>query len=170
VHGELVLQEKSILKTRPVLHMAVAAAQAPLSPATGTMVVADLGCSSGPNTFLVVSEVLAAVTADQSESDLRPPVHVQFFLNDLPGNDFNLVFQSLELFKKLASKENGDALPRYYVAGLPGSFYTRLFPDHCVHLFHSSYCLMWRSKVCTVPHAYAQLICGHFFFFSHGLI
>ncbi|TVU14693.1 hypothetical protein EJB05_38186 [Eragrostis curvula] len=143
------LQEKSILKTRPVLHEAVAAAHASLSPAAaGTMVVADLGCSSGPNTLLVVSEVLGAI-ADQLQGGQRPPVHVQFFLNDLPGNDFNLVFQSLELFKKMAAKEKkGAALPPpYYVAGLPGNFYTRLFPDRCVHLFHSSYCLQWRSKV-----------------------
>jgi anthranilate O-methyltransferase len=51
--------------------------------------------------------------------------------------------------KKLAAKDRREEslLPPYYVAGLPGSFYTRLFPDHCVHLFHSSYCLMWRSKV-----------------------
>uniref|UniRef100_A0A0E0K4I3 Jasmonate O-methyltransferase n=1 Tax=Oryza punctata TaxID=4537 RepID=A0A0E0K4I3_ORYPU len=141
------LQEKAILKTRPLLHKAVEEAHASLSglsrPA-GKMVVADLGCSSGPNTLLVVSEVLGAVanrSCDQSLAD------VQFFLNDLPGNDFNLVFQSLELFKKLAEKEFGVALPPYYIAGLPGSFYTRLFPDRSVHLFHSSYCLMWRSKV-----------------------
>ncbi|CAL5019246.1 unnamed protein product [Urochloa decumbens] len=152
------LQEKSILKTRPVLHEAVAASYESSSLSSGgAMVVADLGCSSGPNTLLVVSEVLGAV-ADRREAELAtlmggqqpppPAKHVQFFLNDLPGNDFNLVFQSLELFKKLAAaKDKGDSLPPYYVAGLPGSFYTRLFPDHCVHLFHSSYCLMWRSKV-----------------------
>ncbi|OEL12531.1 Anthranilate O-methyltransferase 2 [Dichanthelium oligosanthes] len=150
------LQEKSILKTRPVLHKAVAAAHASSlsSPGGGgAMVVADLGCSSGPNTLLVVSEVLGAV-ADRREElvmggQQAPPVHVQFFLNDLPGNDFNLVFQSLELFKKLTAKDKGESLPPYYVAGLPGSFYTRLFPDRCVHLFHSSYCLMWRSKAST---------------------
>jgi anthranilate O-methyltransferase len=88
------LQEKSILKTRPVLHKAVAAAHAlSLSsggPGGGAMVVADLGCSSGPNTLLVVSEVLAAVAMVAGGS--AQPQHVQFFLNDLPGNDFNLVF------------------------------------------------------------------------------
>ena len=99
------------------------------------------------------------VAAGRREAELRlvaggqqppPPVqHVQFFLNDLPGNDFNLVFQSLELFRKLAARVKGDSLPPYYVAGLPGSFYTRLFPDRSVHLFHSSYSLMWRSKART---------------------
>lgn len=137
-------QEKSILKTRPVLHKAVATAHASLSPDARTMVVADLGCSSGPGTLLFVSEVLGAIVAGQQE-ELQ--AHVQFFLNDLPGNDFNLVFQSLERFKKLTAEEKGEALPPYYIAGLPGSFFIRLFPDHCVHLFHSSYCLMWRSKV-----------------------
>ncbi|BAF09858.1 anthranilate O-methyltransferase 1 [Oryza sativa Japonica Group] len=147
------LQEKAILKTRPLLHKAVEEAHASLSglsraPAGGKMVVADLGCSSGPNTLLVVSEVLSAV-ANRSSCDHKSSLvaDVQFFLNDLPGNDFNLVFQSLELFKKLAEMEFGKALPPYYIAGLPGSFYTRLFPDRSVHLFHSSYCLMWRSKV-----------------------
>ncbi|KAL6635030.1 hypothetical protein ACP70R_027701 [Stipagrostis hirtigluma subsp. patula] len=146
------LQEKSIVKTRPVLRKAVDAAHASLSPsaAGGAMVVADLGCSSGPNTLLVVSEVLRAIADRRDElvgGQHPPPVHVQFFLNDLPGNDFNLVFRSLEQFSKLNAQEKGEALPPYYIAGLPGSFYTRLFPDRCVHLFHSSYCLMWRSNV-----------------------
>jgi anthranilate O-methyltransferase len=147
-------QEKSILKTRPVLHKAVAAAHALLlsSGPGGAMVVADLGCSSGPNTLLVVSDVIKAVADCRHElaTGSQPQEHVQFFLNDLPGNDFNLVFQSLELIRKLAAnkdRQEEPLLPPYYVAGLPGSFYTRLFPDRCVHLFHSSYCLMWRSKV-----------------------
>ncbi|KAL5211510.1 hypothetical protein ABZP36_022357 [Zizania latifolia] len=133
---------------RPVLHKAVEEVlHASLSLPTGKMVVTDLSCSSGPNTLLVVSEVLTAVA---NSCGKRPPavgVQLQFFLNDLPSNDFNLVFQSLELFKKLTAKEMGEAAPPYYIAGLPGSFYTRLFPDRTVHLFHSSYGLMWRSKV-----------------------
>nr|CAB3447595.1 unnamed protein product [Digitaria exilis] len=146
------LQAKAILKTRPVLHDAVAAAvhASSLSAAAGAKVVADLGCSSGPNTLRVVSEVLGAVVDRRDEKE-QPVQHVQFFLNDLPGNDFNLVFQSLEPFRKqLDARDKGDSLlPQHYVAGLPGSYYTRLFPDRCVHLFHSSYCLMWRSKAHT---------------------
>uniref|UniRef100_A0A0D9VKB0 Jasmonate O-methyltransferase n=1 Tax=Leersia perrieri TaxID=77586 RepID=A0A0D9VKB0_9ORYZ len=141
------LQEKAILRTRPLLQNAVGEVlQASLSHSGhGKMVVADLGCSSGPNTLLVVSQVLGAVA--NCNCGEQPTTGVQFFLNDLPGNDFNLVFQSLELFRKITEKEFGEALPPYYIAGLPGSFYTRLFPDRSVSLFHSSYCLMWRSKI-----------------------
>ncbi|KAG8072157.1 hypothetical protein GUJ93_ZPchr0006g43331 [Zizania palustris] len=145
----LAMKEKAILKTRPVLHKAVEEVlHGLLSLPAGKMIVTDLGCSSGPNTLLVVSEVLAAVANRCGEQPASAHhVQLQFFLNDLSGNDFNLLFQSLEPFKKLTAKEMGEAGPPYYIAGLPGSFYTRLFPDRTVHLFHCSYCLMWRSKV-----------------------
>ncbi|KAL5212928.1 hypothetical protein ABZP36_023775 [Zizania latifolia] len=84
------------------------------------MVVADLGCSSGPNTLLVVSEVLAAVANRCSERLAAAYVQLQFFLNDLPCNDFNLVFQSLELFKKLTVKEMGEAEVQNPSTTLPG--------------------------------------------------
>jgi len=106
-----------------------------------TLVVADLGCSSGLNTLLVVSEVLGALAGR------RRRCQVQFFLNDLPSNDFNQVFRSLELFNDNNNNRKGEKAPPYYVAGVPGSFYTRLFPDRSVHLFYSSFCLMIRSKV-----------------------
>ncbi|KAF8779679.1 hypothetical protein HU200_002430 [Digitaria exilis] len=102
------------------------------------MVFADLGCSSRPNTLLVVSEVMSTLRAcTLQEIAQRRTMAVQFFLNDLPGNDFNLVFRSLEQhLPSFASEENKDdsaGLP-CYVAGLPGSFYTRLFPNHSVHV------------------------------------
>uniref|UniRef100_A0ACD5ZDW3 Uncharacterized protein n=1 Tax=Avena sativa TaxID=4498 RepID=A0ACD5ZDW3_AVESA len=138
------IQGKAIAKSRPLLQSALEEAHARISSPPGTMVVADLGCSSGPNTLAVVSMVLDAL-AGRCE---KKPVHVQFFLNDLPGNDFNLVFRSLEHFNEVVGKDRGEApLPPYYVAGLPGSFYTRLFPDRSVHIFHSSYGLMIRSRV-----------------------
>ncbi|KQK18525.1 anthranilate O-methyltransferase 2 [Brachypodium distachyon] len=147
------LQEKAMLETRPVLQSAVVQLYASLPPGS-TMVVADLGCSSGPNTLLLVSEVIGTIS-DYSRETGRDAVEAQFFLNDLPGNDFNLVFRSLDqLTTKLtaagennAEKATVAAVPMYYVAGMPGSFYTRLFPCRSVHLFHSSYSLMWRSKV-----------------------
>ncbi|XP_044446855.1 benzoate O-methyltransferase, partial [Triticum aestivum] len=111
--------EKAMLETRPVLQGAVVELYRSL-PDKSTMVVADLGCSSGPNTLLLVSEVIGTISDHnrEEEQEQRPPaaaMELQFFLNDLPGNDFNLVF--------------------------------RLFACRSVHLFHSSYSLTWRSKV-----------------------
>lgn len=142
------LQEKAILETRPVLQDAVVELYKSL-PAGSTMVVADLGCSSGPNTLLFVSEVIGTISDYNRETELHPAaVEAQFFLNDLPGNDFNLVFRSLDRLENLTTgKKAAERGPQYYVAGMPGSFYTRLFPCRSVHLFHSSYSLMWRSKV-----------------------
>ena len=138
-------QEKAMLETRPVLQGAVVELYRSL-PDKSTMVVADLGCSSGPNTLLLVSEVIGTISDHnrEEEQEQRPPaaaMELQFFLNDLPGNDFNLVFRSLDRLQELTA----DRRPQYYVAGMPGSFYTRLFPCRSVHLFHSSYSLMWRA-------------------------
>ncbi|KQJ86895.1 hypothetical protein BRADI_4g08320v3 [Brachypodium distachyon] len=149
------LQEKAILETRPVLQKAIEEVYASLIISPGSkMVVADLGCSSGPNTLRVVSEVMGAIRAycreqeAEDEEQRRLSVEVQFFLNDLPGNDFNLVFRSLDCYleKHLGVEEEEETSP-CYVAGLPGSYYRRLFPCRSVNLFHSSFSLMWRSKV-----------------------
>ncbi|OAY80655.1 Anthranilate O-methyltransferase 1 [Ananas comosus] len=92
------------------------------------MVAADLGCSSGPNTLLMVSEVIKTV-ADQCKKAGRPPPDLQFFLNDLPTNDFNNIFRSLEWFEQKMDKKT---FVPYYIAGLPGSFYGRLFPPRSI--------------------------------------
>ncbi|KAH7689253.1 SAM dependent carboxyl methyltransferase protein [Dioscorea alata] len=49
--------------------------------------------------------------------------------------------------QKKVKEENGDQVLPYYVAGVPGSFYGRLFPSNSLHFAHSSYCLMWLSQV-----------------------
>ncbi|KAJ9560036.1 hypothetical protein OSB04_005196 [Centaurea solstitialis] len=65
------------------------------------MGVADLGCSSGPNSLTVVSQIIYMVN-NVSNQIGRHVVELSIFLNDLPGNDFNYVFQSLpKLYQKL---------------------------------------------------------------------
>lgn len=135
-----------ISETRPVIEKAVKEVHAALLPQT--MVVADLGCSTGPNTLVFVSSVINAIADHCAKRGQEDYMEIQFFLNDLPGNDFNQLFRSLEQFKRSAAMDRkGSTLPPYYVSGLPNSYYIRLFPRQSVHLFHSSYCLHWRSQV-----------------------
>ncbi|KAG2605208.1 hypothetical protein PVAP13_4NG108000 [Panicum virgatum] len=118
------------------------------------MVVA--GCSSGPNALRFVSDVIR-VTGDCCRRSRRDPPELQFFLNDMPGNDFNSLFRSFAQRSKMAmavARNHGGggaagSRPPHYVVGLPGSFYTRLFPGRTVHFFHSSYSLMWLSQLPT---------------------
>ncbi|XP_074558408.1 anthranilate O-methyltransferase 1-like [Curcuma longa] len=140
------LQEKAIYQMKPVLTTTIEEMYKELL--LEHMVVVDLGCSSGSNTFIVVSQVLNIIVELRHMMEMKKPLEVQFFLNDLPGNDFNYVFQSLDKFKKKVEEEiKRELLVPYYVVGVAGSFYGRLFPCTSVHFFHSSYCLMWLSQV-----------------------
>lgn len=141
-------QMKAMLKNRPLLQRTVEEVYTSLSPAS-TMVVGDLGCSSGPNALFIVAEVTGMISDYSKNTNEQRGVELQFLLNDLPRNDFNLIFQSLDQFHTVTREgEDHEAVtPPYYVVGLPGSFYNRLCPSQSVHLFHSSYSLHWLSKV-----------------------
>ncbi|KAG0544924.1 hypothetical protein BDA96_02G318000 [Sorghum bicolor] len=114
-------QEKVILQTMPVIENAIKEVYTTLVPRT--MVIADLGCSSGPNTLLFISNVINIIAGQYNKPG--DPVELQIFLNDLPGY----------------------TPPLCYISGLPKSYYSRLFPRQSVHLFHSSCCLHWLSQV-----------------------
>lgn len=115
-----------------------------------TMVIADLGCSSGPTALGAVSEIINMVNARsrKMEGHSSSPKFM-VFLNDLPGNDFNGVFGSLNNFQnKLKEEKGGEFEPcSCFVAGLPGSFYGRLLPNKTLHFVHSSSSLHWLSQV-----------------------
>ncbi|KAK2656828.1 hypothetical protein Ddye_009880 [Dipteronia dyeriana] len=107
--------------------------------------VADLGCSSGPNTLLVISEILDTMHVMCQQVNQKSP-EFQVFLNDLPVNDFNSVFKSLPTFYQNLKKDKGDQFGPCFVSRMPGSFYERLFPSKSLHFVHSSYSLHWRSN------------------------
>lgn len=112
-----------------------------------SLAIADLGCSSGPNTLFVVSEFIKVVEKLCRELNHESPEY-KVFLNDLPGNDFNNIFRSLDNFKKRLHGETETEMDQCYISGVPGSFYGRIFPNQSLHFVHSSYSLMWLSKVC----------------------
>ncbi|GMI96819.1 jasmonic acid carboxyl methyltransferase [Hibiscus trionum] len=112
-----------------------------------SMGIADLGCSSGPNTLSVISEIMETVEAVNCHLGRRLVSEFRVFLNDLYSNDFNNVFMSLPAFYKRLKEEKGLGFGSCFVSGVPGSFYGRLFPTNSLHFVHSSSSLHWLSQV-----------------------
>ncbi|KAF5463110.1 hypothetical protein F2P56_019052 [Juglans regia] len=122
------LQKKVISMTMPIIEEAMTNLYSSTSPSS--LVIADLGCSSGHNSLFVVSELIKIVEKLRQKSGHQSP-EIQVLLNDLPGNDFNTIFKSLPSFQKNLSSqlESKDAGP-YFFSGVPGSFYESLLVSH----------------------------------------
>ncbi|KAJ8498755.1 hypothetical protein OPV22_009307 [Ensete ventricosum] len=131
------------------LEASLSAMNLPL-PEDGTFAVADLGCSCGTNTLFLmgiivehVSKMYAALGHDSPE--------FQVFFSDLPSNDFNVLFQLLPPQLSSSSLEQcltaAEEQRSYYAAGVPGSFYGRLFPSRSINVFNSTFSLQWLSQV-----------------------
>ncbi|KAF2558380.1 hypothetical protein F2Q68_00017935 [Brassica cretica] len=105
--------------------------------------VAELGCSSGQNAFLAISEIINTISVLCQQSNQNPP-EIDCCLNDLPENDFNATFKSIPFFNKELMITNQASC---FVYGAPGSFYSRLFSRNSLHFIHSSYALHWLSNV-----------------------
>lgn len=118
--------------------------------------VADLGCSSGQNTFLAMSEIINTINVFCQKWNQTPP-EIDCCLNDLPNNDFNTTFKFIHSFKE----KNLTCKGSYFVSGVPGSFYSRLFPRKSLHLAHSSYGLHWLSKVWLVLGLHYNILSLH---------
>jgi jasmonate O-methyltransferase len=58
-------------------------------------------------------------------------------------------------FQENLKKQMGDGFGPCFFAGVPGSFYCRLFRAKSLHFVHSSYSLMWLSRVW---HRYMSLV------------
>ncbi|MED6220149.1 hypothetical protein PIB30_042063 [Stylosanthes scabra] len=98
--------------------------------------IADLGCSTGPNTFCAMQTITEAIESQFQSHGLASQIpEIQVLFNDQVSNDFNT------LIKNLPQQRN------YYATAVPGSFCGRLFPKQTIHLVHSSAALCWLSKV-----------------------
>ncbi|GLJ12057.1 hypothetical protein SUGI_0183050 [Cryptomeria japonica] len=119
--------------------------------------IADLGCSSGPNS-LFIAHTISTEIQDKYMAMSLPKPELQVFFSDLPSSDFNLLFQSLppppkgdkqEEEEEDDNEKNGTIKTRcnYFAAGVAGSFYNRLFPKNSLHFVHSNFSLHWLSQV-----------------------
>ncbi|KAJ9172751.1 hypothetical protein P3X46_015961 [Hevea brasiliensis] len=138
------VQQKVISMTRPITEEAITDLYCGTFPKT--LVIADLGCSSGPNTLFAVSEIIKVVEKLCGKLGRQSPEY-QVFLNDLPGNDFNTIFRSLPGFQERMKKQAEAVTGPCFFNGVPGSFHGRLFPSNSLHFVHSSYSLQWLSQV-----------------------
>ncbi|KAI3940179.1 hypothetical protein MKW92_019676 [Papaver armeniacum] len=106
-----------------------------------TFRIVDLGCSVGSNSLISVNAIIEAMDLKfesyfqglQLKQTATPEFQVYF--NDIASNDFNTLFRLIPLEK------------RYFAAGVPGSFYGRLFPRASLHFVISSTALHWLSRV-----------------------
>ncbi|XP_061360960.1 S-adenosyl-L-methionine:benzoic acid/salicylic acid carboxyl methyltransferase 3-like [Gastrolobium bilobum] len=138
------VQRKVISLTKPLIEEAITTLYSSTLPRS--LAIADLGCSSGPNTLLVISDIIKAVENLCRRLKHKSPEY-KVFMNDLPGNDFNNIFKSLDSFKEKLRDEIETGIGPCYFYGVPGSFYGRVFPNRSLHFVHSSYSLQWLSKV-----------------------
>ncbi|GMJ10374.1 hypothetical protein HRI_004706600 [Hibiscus trionum] len=85
-------------------------------------------------------------------SGYEPPEFSVFFFSDLPSNDFNTLFQLLPPLVKNGGSRTEECLASnghwsYFAAGVPGSFYRRLFSSRSIYVFHSTFSLHWLSHM-----------------------
>ncbi|XP_047306778.1 indole-3-acetate O-methyltransferase 1-like [Impatiens glandulifera] len=115
-------------------------------------VVADLGCSSGSNTIYIIDVIVKhMVKRYEIFGGYNQLPEFSAFFSDLPSNDFNTLFQLLPpLINYGGSMEEclvATSHRPYFAAGVPGSFYRRLFPARSVDVFYSAFSLHWLSQV-----------------------
>nr|GMC47421.1 indole-3-acetate O-methyltransferase 1-like [Ipomoea batatas] len=114
-------------------------------------VIADLGCSCGGNTIYIVDVIVKHIVERYEASGEEAPEFSAFF-SDLPSNDFNTLFQLLPPMANNGGGSMEECLAStthrsYFAAGVPGSFYRRLFPKKSVDVFYSAFSLHWLSQV-----------------------
>ncbi|XP_074313383.1 putative jasmonic acid carboxyl methyltransferase 2 isoform X2 [Silene latifolia] len=138
------LQRTVTAKAGPVIEESTREVYITLKPEC--LMMADMGCSSGQNALQVVSRIIDVV--DKASRNLnRQCPQFGVFLNDLPGNDFNTLFNLLPSFNQELEEAKGSSFGPCFVPGTPKSFYGRVFPDKFLHFVHSTYCLHWLSQV-----------------------
>lgn len=140
------IKQKAISLTKSIREEVITNMYHNMLPTSRVLVIAELGCSSGPNALSVVSEVIQTVEKLCQEQK-RPSFEYQVFLNDLSSNDFNSLFRSFDNFKQKLNQEMVSRGSPCFLVGVPGSFYGRLFPPKSLHFVHSSYSLQWLSQV-----------------------
>ncbi|MCO5564760.1 hypothetical protein L7F22_018428 [Adiantum nelumboides] len=116
--------------------------------------MADFGCACAWSTINSMHFMAKCVAGHQlgnpnSPSNLKveQQLHFQAFFNDLASNDFNTLFTLLSSSQGPATQAAGF---HFMACGLPGSFYSRLFPSGSLHF---GLCTLALHNLSQVPEA-----------------
>ncbi|KAH9295711.1 hypothetical protein KI387_039299, partial [Taxus chinensis] len=144
----------AIALSKPFLRRAIDEIE--LFSSENSLCIADLGCATGANTISTVDFLVEHLKQRYRNNSISPPEFEAFF-SDLPSNDFNTLFRSLPPRKENGKKKkkkmisSGNCVRErkrsYYAAGVPGSFYERLFARRKLHVVISLSALHWMSRI-----------------------
>lgn len=135
IHGGIGLLQRALLEVAKEKINGAISTKLDINLALNRFNIADFGCSTGPNTFLAVQNIIDAVEQKYPTETQEGNIEFQVLFNDHSNNDFNTLFKTLPPTKK------------YFVAGVPGSFFGRVLPRDSLHVGHCSYSLHWLSQV-----------------------
>lgn len=141
-----VVQATALSSQQPALSEAVTLMSLPSAPSP--LRIADFGSATGRNAFAYVDFLITRIREEYKARGIPMP-EVQAFFNDLPKNDFNTMFELLPPVKEMADEaaKPGALVREYFAAGVPGSFYGRLFPQNSLHFAICMHCLHWISQI-----------------------
>ncbi|KAJ8753745.1 hypothetical protein K2173_026421 [Erythroxylum novogranatense] len=100
-----------------------------------TFAIADFGCSTGPNTFIAVDNMIEGIIQKLQRHGYSKLPEFQVFFSDHISNDFNALFANLPTSPR-----------KYFASGVPGSFHGRLFPRASLNFAYSAFALHWLSR------------------------
>jgi len=122
-----------------------AASEIPIEDGGRPAVIADYGSSEGRNSLAPMS---AAISALRRRIGPERPIIVAHI--DLPGNDFNTLFDTIENAAGSYAQAGANVFP----AAVGRSFYGAVLPPSYVDLGWSAFAVVWLSRI-------PELIPGH---------
>ena len=128
--------------TLALWHAREAASRVDIDPGHAPIVIADYGSSQGKNSLAPMRTVIETLRSRLGNDRPFMVCHV-----DLPINDFNTLFRTLDVDPDSYTRDAANV----YACGVGRSFFGSVLPPHSVHFGWSAYAVQWLSCVPAVP-------------------
>jgi hypothetical protein len=128
--------------TLALLHAREAARRVNIDPGDEPLIIADYGSSQGKNSLAPMRAAIETLRSRVGADRSVVICHV-----DLPINDFNTLFRTLDLDPDSYTRDAANV----YACGIGRSFFQNVLPPGSVHLGWSAYAVQWLSCVPAVP-------------------